>query len=174
MSDSAKKQINWPLLIPLGLLAIEIIVVLALYLFSVELNQNLIFFFSVLAIYLVYNVLRQLYSLYRAKFAVSRSKKAEQYAEAGQWPEAVKLWKKLLLNLPREEYLATIEKLQNVYRDLGMSEGVRQTKALHAESMDFFTLLEKTEEPTGQDRRKWQIKAQQLQNSIKALPEVQK
>lgn len=171
MTDQNQKRPNLSLLLPLGLLVVEVIAILVLLLTGFEITQSLIFFFVLLGIFLLWQVGRQLLTEWRVKQAIIRAREAESIAESGRPMEAMKIWKNLLLSLPREKYLETLSKMEKTYKDQEMDDAIQQVKAIHSESLEFFDMTQNTKRITPKDRRKWQARAYELRKMISALPE---
>jgi len=171
MTDQNKKGPNLTLLLPLGLLLVEVIAIVVLLLTGFEINQTLIFFLALLGIFLLWQVGRQFFTQWRVKQAIKKASEADSIAEAGRPMEAMKIWKKLLLSLPRDKYLQTLANMEKVYKDQEMEEAVQQVKAIHSESLEFFDMTQNIKRITPKDRRKWQARAYELRKMISALPE---
>ena len=171
MRDQNKNKPNLSLLLPLGLLLVEVIAIVVLLLTGFEINQTLIFFFVLLGIFFLWQVGRQLFTQRRVKQAIKKTREADNIAESGRPLEAMKIWKNLLLSLPRDKYLETLAKMEKVYENLEMEEAVQQVKAIHSESLEFFDMTRNIKRITAKDRRKWQARAYELRKMISALPE---
>lgn len=171
MTDQNKKRPKLSLLLPLGLLVVEVIAILVLLLTGFEITQTLIYFFVLLGIFLIWQVSRQLITKWRVKQAIKKAREAESIVESGRPMEAMKIWKKFLLSLPRDEYLEILSKMENVYKNQEMDEAVQQVKAIHSESLEFFEMTRNIKRITPKDRRKWQARAYELRKMISALPE---
>lgn len=171
MTDQNKNRTNLSLLLPLGLLLVEVIAIVILLATGFEINQTMIFFFFLLGIFLLWQIGRQLITQYRVKQAVKKTREADSIAESGRPMEAMKIWKKLLLSLPRDKYLETLSKMEKVYKNQEMEEAVQQVKAIHSESLEFFDMTQNIKRITAKDRRKWQARAYELRKMISALPE---
>lgn len=171
MTNQNKNRANLSLLLPLGLLLVEVIAIVVLLLSGFEINQTLTFFFVLLGIFLLWQVGRQLITQWRVKQAIKKTSEADSIALSGRPMDAMKIWKKLLLSLPRDKYLETLSKMENVYKDEEMEEAVQQVKAIHSESLEFFDMTRNIKRITAKDRRKWQARAYELRKMISALPE---
>ncbi|MDY6867258.1 MAG: hypothetical protein SVT56_05045 [Chloroflexota bacterium] len=169
-AQKKKTKINLPLLLPLGLLIIEIIVAIVLLGSGYEISGVVLTLLIFLAVFLIYQVSRQLWMRWQVKKGVAGMHKAEELIEAGEPLEAVKQWKKILLKLPRDKYLDVLTKMEMTYEDLDMGKAVQQVKAIQSESIDFFEMTKVADKFTSKDRRKWQTKAFQLHKMVQALP----
>jgi hypothetical protein len=171
MAENKKKQPNWPLLLPIGLLLVDIIVIVVMRIAGYGISQYLFFFFILLGIFLLYQIGKQLIALWRVQSAIGKLGDAQKLAESGQPMEAVKLWKKLLLSLPRDKYLEVLSLIEDTYKHENMSKAVQQVKAVYSESIEFFKMTKNVEQITAKDRRDWQARAYELRNMISVLPE---
>ena len=84
---------------------------------------------------------------------------------------AIKEWKKLLLNLPEDKYLEILQRMETIYAQEDMQEAVKETKMVHAESVEFFEAFSAINNHQMITRQDWQNKAISLRNMIRALPE---
>lgn len=171
MAERPKKQPNWPLLMPIGLLLLEIIVFAVMRLVNFEITQYLFYFFILLGLFLIYQIAKQLITLWRVKSAVKQLEATNQLAESGQAMAAIKQWKKLLMSLPRDKYLEVLALIEATYQKEDMPKAVQQVRLVHSESIEFFELAASTQRATAKDRQEWQNQAYELRNMIKALPE---
>lgn len=171
MIDKNKKRPNLALLLPLGLLVVEAIAILVLLLTDTEITQSLIYFFVLLGIFLLWQVGRQLLTEWRVKQAINKARQAESIAESGRPMEAVKIWKKVLLSLPRDKYLEVLANMEQAYKNEEMEAAIQQVKAIHSESIEFFNMTQNIKRITPKDRRNWQARAYELRKMISALPE---
>ena len=83
---------------------------------------------------------------------------------------ALKIYKDLLLQLPRDEFMKTLNRMKDLYQNQGMDKAVEQVDAIRAESEAFFEKTSVAKRITLKDRREWQAKAIELRNMIQALP----
>lgn len=173
MAETKKNQPNWPMLLPIGLLVVEIIVVVALLALGYEITQYLFFFLILLALFLLYQIGKQLIMNRRLKKMISEIAAAKELAGSGQYLEAVKEWKRLLLMLPRETYLEALDQLEDSYTRLEMPQAVSQVRTIHSESIEFFSATENIQKMSMQDRQKLQKRSNQIRDMIRALPEEQ-
>ncbi|MDY6873305.1 MAG: hypothetical protein SVR81_04975 [Chloroflexota bacterium] len=173
MAETKKNQPNWPMLLPIGLLVVEIIVVVALLALGYEITQYLFFFLILLALFLLYQIGKQLIMNRRLKKMISEIAAAKELAGSGQYLEAVKEWKRLLLMLPRETYLEALDQLEDSYTRLEMPQAVSQVRTIHSESIEFFSATENIRKMSMQDRQKLQKRSNQIRDMIRALPEEQ-
>ena len=172
MSENNKTQPNWPLLLPIGLLVVEIIVVAVMRLAGFTISQYLFYFFIILGVYLIYQIGKQLIAQIRVRSALNKLAEAKQLADSGQSFEAIKEWKKLLLQLPREKYLEVLSLLEETFLQLEMPKAVQQTRNIQSESVEFFEATKQTQRVTNQDRQDWQMRANEIRNMINDLPET--
>lgn len=173
MAETKKNQPNWPMLLPIGLLVVEIIVVVALLALGYEITQYLFFFLILLALFLLYQIGKQLIMNRRLKKMISEIAAAKELAGSGQYLEAVKEWKRLLLMLPRETYLEALDQLEDSYTRLEMPQAVSQVRTIHSESIEFFSATENIRKMSMQDRQKLQKRSNQIRDMIRVLPEEQ-
>ncbi len=96
---------------------------------------------------------------------------AKHLAKSGHPFKAIREWKKLLLQLPRKKYLEVLSSMEETYQALGMMEAVRQTKNVHSESIEFFELTGQDKRPTNNERKEWQLRANEIRKMIRDLPE---
>ncbi len=170
MAQNKKKRIDLPLLLPLGLLLVEIIAIVVLLVIGFEITQYLLYFFIILAVYLIYQISRQLLTRTRVMRAIRQKEEGERLAEAGESIQAIQIWKKSILQLPQEQYIDTLEKMAEVYGVLNMTAAVQQTKAILQESRTFFEAQVDYQKMNPKERREWQGKAYQLREMINKLP----
>ncbi len=170
MVDKNKRKIDWLLILPGSLLLIEGIVVSVLISSGYKISQPMIFFLVLLAGYLVFQLWQHLSTRFRVQNSVNKINDGKVMVESGQPFEALKLWKELLLNLPRENYLDVLAMLEEVYLDQEMNAGIQQIKAIRSESLNFFEMTRETKKATAKDRKDWQAKAFAVRQMIKALP----
>lgn len=171
MAENKKTQQNWPLLLPIGLLIVEGIVVAIMLLTGFTISQYLFYFFILLGVYLIYQIGKQLFILLRVNNAMKKFTEAKHLAETDKPFEAIKAWKRLLLQLPKEKYLEVLSLLEETYQKLGMAKAVQQTKNLHSESIEFFELTSQKEKPSNKERQTWQLRVNEIRKMIINLPE---
>ena len=171
MSAKPKLQPNWSLLMPAILLLVECIALIALNLMGYRIPQNLLYIFIALGIFLVYKIGKQASAILRVKSALQQLKSVDKLVEAGHVMAAIKEWKKLLLNLPENKYLEILQRMETIYAQEDMQEAVKETKMVHAESVEFFKAFSAINNHQMITRQDWQNKAISLRNMIRALPE---
>jgi len=171
MNKKIDIQKNLSLLLPALVILLEVIVIVVLVTLGYEITQFLLFFFILLGIFLIAQIGQQLYTRWRLKQAIQKLDHAQELLESGQPLEAIKLWKRLLLSLPRDKYLVVLSKMKAVYQDQNMTEAVQQVSAVHSESKKFFSMTQDVKKVTHKDRRAWQNQAYKLRKMINALPE---
>lgn len=170
MTQENKKQHNLSLLLPAGLLLLEIVAVIVLLASGYEITEFLLTFFILLGLFLLFQVARQLFTTWRVNRSFKRINAADEFAESGQPLEAIKIYKKNLLSLPKEKFLNVLFKMRRIYEEQNMVEAVQQVKAIHSESLEFFEMTKNRKRASYNDRRNWQARAIELRNMIKALP----
>lgn len=171
MAGSKSRNMNLPLLLPLGGLLIEAIVVLILRSYNVELSQSLTFFLLLIGALLAYQVILQIIQLVKVNVAVNKSEKVKALVDAGKGIEAIKEWKKNLLILPRDQYLETLDEVVNTYQKLEMPNGVKAAKDLIKNSHEFFDMINSAEKATPEARQQWREKSNALRKMVMDLPE---
>jgi hypothetical protein len=171
MAERKDTQPNWPLILPIGLLIIELIVFVVMRLTSFTISEYLFYFLILLGFYLLYQIGKQLLILVRVRGTMKKLSEAKHFAESGHPLKAIREWKKLLLQLPKKKYLEVLASMEETYQALGMMEAVRQTKNVHSESIEFFALTGQDKRPTNNERKEWQLRANEIRKMIKDLPE---
>lgn len=171
MTENKKQRLNPLLLLPAGLLVLEIVIYIILGIAGYEITKSLTTVFILFAIFLIYQIGKQLYLKWRVTNAVKKIETAQELADSGSPMMAIRLWKKLLLNLPKEHYLDVLSAMKETYQQAGMIDAVQQVKAIQSESIEFFEWTRNVEGRTAKDRRKWQNRAIALRTMVKALPD---
>jgi hypothetical protein len=171
MAGNNKRRVNLSLLLPVAGLVIEIIAILILRSYNVEFNQNLLFFLVLIGGILLYQIIMQIIQIVKVNLAIKKSADLKALVESGQGLEAIKAWKKELLILPKDPYLATLDDVLNTYQTLEMKNGVQKTERLIKKSKEFFALVENNKKPTPDDRKEWQTHSVALRKMVKDLPE---
>ena len=110
-----KSSINWALLIPLGLLLLEAIAVMVMITSGYEISQVLFFFLIFLAIFLVYQIFRQLSTQWRVKHATSQLTQAQALIDSDKPLEAITLLKEALFSLAESDYLTALNLMNDTY-----------------------------------------------------------
>ncbi len=169
-AQKKKNDLNLPLLIPLGLLILEIIVVIVLLGTGYEISGFVLVLLIFLAVFLTYQAARQFWMRLQVKKGISGMQQAEDLMESGETLEAIKQWKKILLKLPRDKYLDVLTQMENAYKELDMEKAVQQVRAIQSESIEFFEMTKVATKFTSKDRRNWQSKAFELHKMVQALP----
>ena len=170
MTNNKKRRINWPLILPAGLLLIESIIVVVLLATGYEIDPLMMFFFILLAAFLAFQISRQLLTRIHVRRAVGKIDDAKALINNGQPYKAISLLKELLLRLPRDKYLDVLTILEEAYADQNMNNAVQQIKAICSESLNFFEMTKNPQKATAKDRKDWQARALGLRKMIKALP----
>jgi hypothetical protein len=171
MAGNRKRNVNLPLLLPVAGLIVEIVAILILRSYNVEFTQNLLLFLLLIGGLLLYQIIMQIIQLVKVYSAIKRSENAKALVESGKGLEAIKAWKKQLLILPRDQYLAVLDDVLNAYQTLEMKNGVQKTEHLIKSSHEFFELVNNTKKATPAARQEWQEKANALRKMVKELPE---
>ena len=171
MTDQQNPKINTALLLPIGLLILEVIAVLVLITTGYEITTSLTIFLIFLGFFLLYQIVRQVIVLVRVRGAVAKMADAKRLADSGKPLEAIKAWKKLLLNLPKEDYLQVLSLVKETYQALEMHRAVQKVKTIQNKSDDFFEMLKNADRYAKEDRRQFQSQAMELRQMIKSLPE---
>ena len=153
------------------MLLIEIVVIVIFLVSGYEITPFLLYFLIFLGIFLIYQIVRQVQFSWQSKRAAKEVEIAESLVKAGKPMEAIKKWKEVLLKLPKNQYLATLSKMEKTYENQEMKEAVQQVKAISSESIEFFEMTRQINRVSPQDRRRWQARAFELKNMIQALPE---
>ena len=164
------KQLNLSLLLPVGLLLLEIVAVIVLIASGYKITEFLLTFFILLGVFLIFQITRQLFTTWRVKRAVKQINAADELADSDQPLEAIKIYKNNLLSLPRERFLNVLFKMQRIYEEQNMIAAIQQVKAIHSESIEFFEMTQNIKRASYKDRRNWQARAIELRNMIKSLP----
>jgi hypothetical protein len=170
MQNKKNKKIDWLLILPAGLLLIEAIIVVVLLATGYEITQPMMFFLILLAAFLAFQVWRHLSIRIRVQKAVAKIDEGKALIDSGQPVKAIRLWKELLLSLPRDKYLDVLNMLEDIYGEQKMNEAVQQVKAIRSESLNFFEMTKNSQKATTKDRKDWQARALKLRKMIKALP----
>jgi hypothetical protein len=166
-----KTSINWALLLPIGLLLLEAIAVIVLIISGYEISQVLFFFLIFLAIFLVFQIFRQLSTLWRVKHASSQLMQAQALIDSDQPMEAIKLLKEALFSLTESDYLSALKLMEQTYAKENMDDAVAQINAIHTESVHLFDMRKQVQRFTQQDRHNWQVQADKVRKMIQGLPE---
>lgn len=170
MSETKKKRIDMLLILPAGLLLLEGIILIGLLAAGYEIKQSFMYFLILLAAFLIFQIGRQLSTRLRVQKSIGKVEDGKALVDSGKPFEAIKLWKGLLLSLPRDKYLAVLDMLEETYREENLTDGVQQAKAIRNESLNFFEMTKNPQHTTSNDRKEWQAKAMKLRRMVKALP----
>ena len=170
MSETKKERIDMLLILPAGLLLLEGIILIVLLAAGYEINQSFMYFLILLAAFLIFQIGRQLSTRLRVQKSVRKTEDGKALADSGKPFEAVKLWKGLLLSLPRDKYLEVLDMLEETYENENLIAGVQQAKTIRNESLHFFEMTKNPQRTTSNDRKEWQAKALKLRRMVKALP----
>jgi hypothetical protein len=166
-----KTSINWALMLPIGLLLLEAIAVLVLITAGYQINQVLFFFLIFLAIFLVYQISRQLSIQWRVKHASSQLMQAQALIDSEKPMEAIKLLKEALFSLPESDYLSALKLMEQTYTKENMGDAVTQINAIQSESIQLFDMRKKAQRFTQQDKHDWQVQADKVRKMIQGLPD---
>lgn len=170
MSETKKKRTDMLLFLPTGLLLLEGIIVVILLATGYEIKESFLYFLLLLAAFLIFQIGRQISRRLRVQKSVGKVEDGKALVDTGHPFEAIKLWKELLLSLPRDKYLAVLDMLEETYENENLAAGVQQIKATRTESLNFFEITKKPQRATADDRKAWQTKAMELRKMVKALP----
>jgi len=170
MSETKKKRTDMLLLLPTGLLLLEGIIVVILLATGYEIKESFLYFLLLLAAFLIFQIGRQLSRRLRVQKSIGKVEDGKALVDSGRPFEAIKLWKELLLSLPRDKYLAVLDMLEETYENENLAAGVQQIKAIKNESLNFFEMTRNPQRATTDDRKAWQTKAMELRNMVKGLP----
>ncbi|MDF1520591.1 MAG: hypothetical protein P1P73_08935 [Brevefilum sp.] len=170
MSETKKKRTDMLLLLPAGLLVLEGIIVVVLLSTGYEIKESFLYFLLLLAAFLIFQISRQFSRRLRVQKSVGKVKDGKALVDTGHPFEAIKLWKELLLSLPRDKYLEVLDMLEATYENENLAAGVQQIKAIRSESLNFFEMTKIPQRATANDRKAWQTKAMELRKMVKALP----
>lgn len=172
MAGKKSRNMNLPLLLPLGGLLIEVVVYLILRSYNIEISQSLLFFLVLIGGLLVYQVVMQIIQLVKVNVAVNKSEKVKALVDAGKGIEAIREWKNNLLVLPRDQYLETLDEVVNTYQKLEMPNGVKAAQDLIKNSHEFFEMVNSAEKATPETRQQWREKSNALRKMVQDLPEA--
>jgi len=170
MSKEKRRPIHPNILFPGALLLLEAIVIIIFLVLDIELTPFLLVVFILLGGYMIFQIIQHLMRERQVRQAVAQLNEAEKLAKTGKPLEAIRMWKKLLQNLPKTKYLQVLDEMEQIYQELDMTDAVQQVKAIHSESLTFFDMTSKIEKVTPKDQQLWQAKAKKLGIMIKALP----
>lgn len=170
MTEKKKNNVDWLLILPASLLLIEGIIVVVLLASGYEINQPMMFFLILITIFLAFQVWRHLLTRLRVKRAIGKIDDGKALVESGQPFKAIKIWKEVLLSLPRDKYLDVLSMLEETYANQNINEAVQQVKAIRSESLNFFEMTRTPKKATANDRKNWKARALELRKMINALP----
>jgi len=170
MEEKKEKTLNLQLILPAILLTVELIAVALLVINGYEIASFLIYFFLFIAMFLVYQVSRQIAQMRMSKQALSALQAAETFINANAPMEAIKKWKTILLRLPKDLFLSTLSKMKNTYETENMLAAVAQVRDILNESNKFFEMTENLKQISMLSSREWQAKVFKLRDMINALP----
>ena len=171
MAGNKSRQMNLPLLLPLAGLIVELIVFVILRSYNITISPSMLFFFALIGLLLAYQIVLQIIQLVKVNMAVNKSQDVKATVEAGNGLEAIKIWKKNLLVLPRNQYLQTLDDVVNTYQKLEMTKGVKAAQDLIKNSHEFFDMVNSAEKATPEIRQQWRVKSNELRKMVQDLPE---
>jgi hypothetical protein len=171
MDQKNKKPFNPLLIVPIGLLSLIVIVMVVFFIIGYEITTSIVFFFLLLSAFLVMQIIKQVKTRYQVKKAVEDIQKADDLAVDGDIISAIKIWKNLLLTLPKEQYLSVISKLEAAYQKENMDNAVEQTRAIKSKSLKFFNAVQNNKKVSPKDRQEWQTQVKEIRTMVTALPE---
>jgi len=158
------------LLLPTGLLLLEGFIVVILLATGYEVKESFLYFLLLLAAFLIFQIGRQISRRLRVQKSIGKVEDGKALEDTGHPFEAIKLWKELLLSLPRDKYLEVLDMLEATYENQNLAAGVQQIKAIRNESLNFFEMTKNPQRTTANDRKEWQTQALKLRKMVKALP----
>jgi len=170
MTTNTNKKLDINLLLPAGLLILEITAVVVLLVLGYEINIFLIYFLVLLSVFLFYQIFKQWMVRRLIKQAIRKLDDADEASKSNRPTEAMKIIKEVLLSLTRENYLIALSKLEAVYEKEQMKDAVQQTIAIREKSLELFKINETVTKASPNDRRDWQARAVELRDMIDALP----
>lgn len=170
MTKNTNRKLDINLLLPAGLLILEITAVVVLLIMGYEISIFLIYFLALLSVFLVYQIFKQWMVRRLIKQAIRKLDDADDASRSNRPTEAMKMIKEVLLSLPRENYLIALSKLEAVYEKEQMKNAVQQTIAIREKSLELFKLNEIVTKASPNDRRDWRARAIELRDMIDALP----
>lgn len=170
MTEKYKKNINLQLLLPISLLILQVIAIAGLLTAGFIITPFMLSFFIIVSLFLIYRITPQLLVMWRVKQAMMKITNAENLAKLGKPMRAIKIWKKSLINLPKDKYLEVLEMIKQTYQEQNMTEAVQQVNAIQSKSAGFFKKIKISKQATRRDQRDWQSRAFELQKMINALP----
>jgi hypothetical protein len=171
MTKANKLKQNLPLLLPAGLLLLEITAIVVIIASGYEVTTYFFFFAALLSFFLIYQIGQQLTIKRRVNKALKDIDKAEDLINDGKTMAAIKLWKDLLISLPKKQYLNVLSRMESTYQEQAMSNAVKQVKIIKSKSKKFFEMTGSGKKLTPKERQAWQSQALELQNMVHALPE---
>ena len=171
MAGKKIRQMNLPLLLPIGGLIIEGIVFSILLSTNTPISPSLMFFLILIGGLLAYQIVLQIIQVIKVNVAVDKSKNVKDLVDSGKGLDAIKEWKKNLLILPRVQYLETLDNVVNTYQKLDMPNGVKAAQDLIKNSHEFFNMVNDADKATPEVRQQWRVKSNSLRKMVKDLPE---
>ncbi len=170
MAEENKIQRNLSLILPLGLLVVEVIVVVVLLGSGYQITEFLFVFLILMGLFLIYQISLQLWLGRQLKKAMTGLEKAELLIESEKPLEAIEQWKRVLLSLPKEKYLDVLVKMEQAYESQNMVAANQQVRLIQSKSIEFFEMTSVAKNLSPDDRRKWQAEAVELKEMIRTLP----
>ena len=171
MTEENKKRIDMSLVLPIGLILIEVIAVIGLMVLGYEIPKFLSSFLIFLDIFLVLQIAQQLLLKHQIKKATLETKRAIELADSDQPMEAIKTWKDVILSLPKEKYLDALARMGKIYQAQEMTNAVQKVKDIHAESIALFDLSQNIKRTSQKDQHDFQSMTSKLRQMVQELPE---
>ncbi len=171
MTEENKKRIDMSLVLPIGLILIEVIAVIGLMGFGYEISEFLSAFLIFLGIFLVLQIAQQLLLKQQIKKAATGAKRAVELADSDQPMEAIKAWKDVIFSLPKEKYLDALARMGKIYQAQEMTNAVQKVKDIHAESIALFDMSQNVRRTSQKDRHDFQSRTSKLRQMVQELPE---
>ena len=164
------KELSPTLLLPIGLLIFEIVVVLFIKATGREISSTLENILLILGLFLVYQIVQEIVNLVNMSKAVQQIERGDQLVKSGDLTGAIKLWKNLLLKLPRQHFQSVLSKLEVTYQQENMLQAVRQVQMIQSESDALFSATTEEQRMTKKNREAWQVKSLKIRDMIHELP----
>jgi hypothetical protein len=171
MVKEDKKQVDLSLILPFGLVLFEIITVVVMLALGYTISGFLAAFLVFLSVYLILQIVRQLLVRLQTKKAISGISKAAELVDSGQPMEAIKQWKKVIFNLPREEYVKALAKMEELYRAQDMTPAVQKTRDIRSMTFALINMRNGTQNMIFTKQRDFLSRVSALHKMIQDLPE---
>lgn len=153
MTQKKQREINLPLILPISLLVVTIVVVIFLNIANVEYPGYLNIIFVLFAFYLIFQIYRYYSYELGFKLALKNLDAANDLAKMGKELEAIKKWKSILLQLPKEDFISVLGKMKAVYKNLDMPAGITQVQKIQ-DNFSEYLVISKGKKEFSDDERK--------------------